>query len=103
MDGCTCYYSFWQRYVELMSSAVLAGANLTDLITNTEDLYIEKAVQLAHKIEWLRSNRSHWRNQLINSDLYDTTSLCALEQSFADMAVMTKIVPFCKYVRYLFF
>ena len=49
------------------------------------------AVELSKNISWLRANRSHWREKVLNSNLYDPANLFqCLENAFSDMANQIK-------------
>ena len=80
------------RYVESMSAAVLSGAGCPDLICDTAEMYVQKAVELSRNISWLRTNRKYWREKIQTSPLYDTRDLFDhLENAFSDMAASVKL------------
>ena len=75
------------HYVSRMSTAVLAGAQLDDWITESADSYLAKAQEAAQQLSFLRNNRSMWRIRLMRSPLGDPEGLMnALEESFSLMA-----------------
>ena len=75
------------HYVSRMSTAVLAGAQLDDWITDSVDSYLAKAQEAAQQLSFLRNNRSMWRTQLMRSPLADPAGLMnELEESFSLMA-----------------
>ena len=64
-------------YVTRMSHAVLCGVGLADWsFSNCAD-FIDFAQSLSEKdrLTWLRSNRSSWRDKLINSPLGNASDL----------------------------
>ena len=75
------------HYVSRMSTAVLAGAQLEDWITDSEDDYLCKARAAARQLSSLRTNRGKWRQQLQQSPLGDPIGLMrALEDAFSAMS-----------------
>ena len=66
---------------------MLAGAQLEDWITNSEDDYLCKARAAARQLSSLRTNRGKWRQQLQQSPLGDPIGLMrALEDAFSAMS-----------------
>ena len=79
------------RYVESMSAAVLSGADCSDLICDTAEMYVQKALELSRKMSWLRTNRRYWREKIQASSLYEAADLFDhLENAFSDMAASVR-------------
>ena len=79
------------RYVESMSAAVLSGADCSDLICDTAEMYVQKALELSRKMSWLRTNRGYWREKIQGSSLYEAADLFDhLENAFSDMAASVR-------------
>ena len=75
------------HYVSRMSTAVLSGAGLSQLVAESTDDYVSIAVDLASRITSLRSSRNSWRDVLINSPLGTASELMSsLESAFTLMA-----------------
>ena len=70
-----------------MSTAVLHGAGLENWCMNSEDEYLEFAISQSSNLEWLRANRSYWRNMVLSSELGNASSLMhSLENCFSCLA-----------------
>ena len=86
MDGCPHYHYVRTHYVSRMSTAVLAGANMSEWIAQDSSSYIDLAIENAACISALRDNRAHWRYQLQDSPLGDAEDLMhQLEAAFCQM------------------
>ena len=59
------------HYVSRMSTAVLAGANMSEWIATDRVQYINLACEYASRVSELRAKRDHWRRQLQTSPLGD--------------------------------
>lgn len=78
------------RYVSRMSTAVLAGAHLSQWVAANEQDYLNKAVEAADQLSHLRSSRQQLREHVKKSPLGDVAGLnSALWQAFAGMAQRT--------------
>ena len=56
------------------------------VVKQTPDEYLSFAIQQNDHLHWLRSNRSHWRNVVLSSQLGDAASLMnSLEYCFSDL------------------
>ena len=76
------------HYVSRMSTAVLAGAQLSDWIADTPEDYLSKAKGAAQQLSFLRQNRHKWRHQLQRSPLGDVIGLMqSLEDAFTSIAL----------------
>ena len=72
------------HYVSRMGHAVVCAAGLEDWSVPNPDAFWQKAQMEAEpqRLQWLRSNRSHWRQQLQRSPLGDAAGLMQhLEQT----------------------
>jgi predicted O-linked N-acetylglucosamine transferase (SPINDLY family) len=74
------------HYVSRMSTAVLAGAGLSDWIASDAHSYVALAQRQAAGVAALRANRAQWRQQLQASPLGDAADLMVhLEEAFSAM------------------
>ena len=74
------------HYVSRMSTAVLAGANMSEWIATDRVQYISLACEYASRVSELRTKRDHWRRQLQLSPLGDSSDLMNhLEVAFSQM------------------
>lgn len=81
-------------YVSRMSTAVLHGAALPNLCAESEQQYLELALEQAANLSWLRQNRSHWRDQLKSNPLGDAADLMHhLEASFSNLYRLAANTP----------
>ena len=62
-------------YVSRMSTAVLHGANMSDWCADSDESYIDLAIQKAVSFHQLRDTREMWRSQVQNSPLGDAADL----------------------------
>ncbi len=62
-------------YVSRMSTAVLAGAGLSQWSVNTKQAYLDLAVSLADCLRDLRQQRDQWRNKIKTNELGDASGL----------------------------
>ena len=70
-----------------MSTAVLAGAQLSEWISSSEQDYLEKAIRAASQKRHLRISRDRLRQHVQESQLHDVKGLSvSLWSSFAEMA-----------------
>ena len=63
------------HYVSRMATAVLAGAGCHQWIAETEEAYLQLAIQAADQLTALRADRAQWRTQLQASPLGDAAGL----------------------------
>ena len=79
------------HYVSRMAHAVLSAAGLHDWSV-TEPMEFWRRAEFEaqpHRLEWLRTNRSHWRQVLQSSPLGDAADLMKhLERAFEDLVRM---------------
>lgn len=76
------------HYVSRMSTAVLHGSDLDQLVASSEEMYLSLAIKYSQRIESLRHNRQQWRDYLIKSKAGDASGLMkSLEAAFSQMAV----------------
>ena len=74
-------------YVSRMSTAVLQGANLSNLCALSTRGYLDLACFYASQLAWLRKNREYWRQSIISNPLGNAPDLMIhLEQAFTQMA-----------------
>ena len=52
-----------------MSTSVLHGAELPQFCANSDEHYVQLALQQLDQLSWLRQNRDHWRAQVRRSAL----------------------------------
>ncbi len=72
-----------RSYVSRMSTAVLNGAGLPEFCAKTEEDYLNLAIGMASRLDWLRSGRDRWRNYIQENSLGDAFSLMQeLETTF---------------------
>ncbi len=81
-----------EYYVSRMAASVLRGAGLEDWIACNQEQYLATALAQADsaRLKWLRQNRQHWRDVVVNSPLGDARDLMRqLELSFEQMRAST--------------
>jgi len=85
--GCPVITLAGNHYVSRMSTAVLRGANCPDWVCDSEQAYVQRAVDQAQNLAQLRQTRESWRTTLVSSALGDAADLMRhLEQAFTAMA-----------------
>ena len=73
-------------YVSRMSTAVLYGAGLSALCASSEEEYLQLAINLAGRLEWLRENRTHWRKSIQSNPIGNAADLMLhLEKTFTKL------------------
>ena len=86
MDGGSNSDTSCAHYVSRMSTAVLGGAEMPELIAHDHQAYVRIATEHALRIRDLRNNREYWRKQLQSSPVGDPLDLMHhLEDSFSQI------------------
>uniref|UniRef100_UPI004048A875 O-linked N-acetylglucosamine transferase, SPINDLY family protein n=1 Tax=Cyanobium sp. TaxID=2164130 RepID=UPI004048A875 len=76
-----------RNYVSRMSTAVLAGAGMSDWCASSQQDYLQIARKQADTVNWLRQNREHWRSQIQANPLGNASDLMGhLDHAFVQMA-----------------
>lgn len=102
--GTTTFHSLWmgvpvvslagERTISRCGVAVLHQAGLPELVVNTEDEYVKRAVELAGDLPQLSQLRKNLRKRLEESSVADPASLTrALEEAFQNMWHQWQISP----------
>ena len=74
------------HFVSRMGVTHLATAGLPELIADSEDAYVEKAIALARQLEWLATLRSTLRQRMLESPLCDAARFTrSLEAAYRAM------------------